>query len=164
MPDLSPRERQVLSALLAAEGPVSNASLAASAGIRLMGAERRRLNDLRLVTSVKRGRGFVHELSPAGAEALITAAYDALAPSPGEFVGLRSLREQLTGADRPGTDRPGTARARVDAALKEMYAGQRINLVPRSNQRALSAADREAAIRLGGEHKHMISIESWIHG
>lgn len=154
MPDLSRRERQVLSVLLAAGGPVPNASLAASAGIRLLGAERRRLNDLRLVTSVKRGRGFVHELAPAGVEALITDAYGALAAAPGEFVGLRELREQL-----PGACATGPGRARVDEALREMYAAQRINLVPRSNQRALSAGDREAAIRLGGEHKHMISIE-----
>lgn len=149
MPGLSPRERKVLTALLAQEGPVSNADLAARAGIRLQGAERRRLNDLRLVESVKQGRGFVHALSGAGAEALITAAYRELAPAPGEFVGLRELRSRLPGADR----------VRVDRALKEMYAAQRVNLVPRSNQRALSDADREAAIRLGGEHKHMISIE-----
>lgn len=149
MPGLSPRERKVLTALLAQEGPVSNADLAARAGIRLQGAERRRLNDLRLVESVKQGRGFVHELSGAGAEALITAAYRELAPAPGEFVGLRELRSRLPGADR----------VRVDRALKEMYAAQRVNLVPRSNQRALSDADRAAAVRLGGEHKHMISIE-----
>jgi hypothetical protein len=154
VPDLSPRERQVLSALLAAEGPVTNKELAAGGGIRLTGAERRRLNELRLVTSARRGRGFVHELSPAGAEALITTAYRALAPGPGEFVGLRELREQL-----PAACSAGAGRSRVDAALKELYAAQRINLVPRSNQRALSPGDREAAIRLGGEHKHMISIE-----
>jgi len=149
VPDLSPRERKALTALLAQERPVSNAELAARSGLRLQGTERRRLNELHLVESVKRGRGFVHELSDAGTEALIRAAYDALAPARGEFVGLRELRGQLSGAARP----------RVDRALKAMYADQRINLVPRSNQRALSDADREAAIRLGGEYKHMISIE-----
>lgn len=154
MPDLSPRERKVLLALLAQERPVSNAELASRAGLRLQGAERRRLNDLGLVESVRRGRGFVHELSEAGTESLITASYDTLAPARGEFVGLRELRAGL----------PGAARPRVDRALKEMYAAQRVNLVPRSNQRALSDADREAAIRLGGEHKHMISIERQLHG
>lgn len=149
MPDLSPRERKVLSALLAQEEPVAGPELSSRAGIRLQGAERRRLNERGLVESVKRGRRFVHELSGAGAEALITAAYRELAPAPGEFVGLRELRSRLPGADR----------ARVDRALREMYADQRVNLVPRSNQRALSDADREAAVRLGGEHKHMISIE-----
>lgn len=154
MPDLSLRERKVLLTLLAQEHPVSNAELASRAGLRLQGAERRRLNDLGLVESVRRGRGFVHELSDAGTESLITAAYDALAPARGEFVGLRELRAGLPAAVRP----------RVDRALKEMYAAQRVNLVPRSNQRALSDADREAAIRLGGEHKHMISIERQLHG
>lgn len=155
MPDLSPRERRVLTVLLAAERPVSNADLAARAGLRLQGAERRRLGDLGLVDSVKRGRGFVHSLTDSGAEALIREAYDALAPARGEFVGLRELRERLGGSGSSAA----AARARVDRALRELYAAQRVNLVPRSNQRALSDADREAAIRLGGEHKHMISIE-----
>ena len=154
MPDLSARERKVLSALLTADGRVPNTALAASAGIRLQGAERRRLNDLDLVTSARQGRGFVHELTGAGVSALVRAAYDALAPAPGAFVGLRELRDELGPACLTGA-----ARARVDAALKDMYGQQRINLVPRSNQSALTGADREAAIRLGGEHKHLISIE-----
>lgn len=149
MPDLSPRERKVLSALLAQEEPVPNPELWSRARIRIQGAERRRLNELGLVESHKRGRQFVHELSGPGAEVLITEAYRQLAPAPGEFVGLRELRSRLPGADR----------VRVDRALREMYAAQRVNLVPRSNQMALSEADRAAAIRLGGEHKHMISIE-----
>lgn len=153
MPDLpsglSPWERKVLSVLLERGRPVPNAELAESGGPRLVGTERRRLNDLKLVQSSRQGREFVHELSDFGVEALIEAAYGELAAGPGAFVGLRELRESLAGAPR----------ARVDAALAELYAGQRINLVPRSNQAALTAADREAALRVGGEHKHLISIE-----
>jgi hypothetical protein len=40
-----------------------------------------------------------------------------------------------------------------------MFTGQRVNLVPQSNQQALTIADRESALRIGGEHKHLISIE-----
>jgi hypothetical protein len=149
VPDLSARERKALSVLLARARRGSNAELAEHAGLRLVGDERRRLNDLKLVESARRGREFVHELSDAGVEALIEAAYDELAAGPGEFVGLCELRASL----------PGAPRAEVDAMLMEMYATQRINLVPRSNQAALSAADREAALRVGGEHKHLISIE-----
>jgi hypothetical protein len=82
----------------------------------------------------------------------IEAGYRSLAATPGEFVSLRELRLRLTElADRPRPD--------VDAALTTMFTAQRINLVPQSNQRALSDADREAALRIGGEYKHLISIE-----
>lgn len=148
VPDLSARERKVMSVLLA-RGPLPNAGLARVSGLRLVGAERRRLNDLSLVESSRSGRGFVHELSPAGAEALVTAAYRELAASRGAFVGLRELRTVLGDVPRP----------RLDATLADLYAGQRVNLIPRSNQAALSAADRDAAVRVGGEHKHLISIE-----
>lgn len=79
----------------------------------------------------------------------VAAAYRVLAPAPGEFVKLRELRDRL--GDIP--------RLALDGALAAMFAAQRVNLVPQSNQQALTAADREAALRLGGEHKHLISIE-----
>ena len=82
--------------------------------------------------------------------AQVAAAYQALAAAPGEFVRLRELRERL--ADIP--------RSALDGALATMFAAQRVNLIPQSNQQALTAADREAALRLGGEHKHLISIET----
>jgi hypothetical protein len=84
----------------------------------------------------------------AGAEARIEAGYQALTRGPGEFVGLRELRSRLADIPRPD----------VDAALAAMYTGQRVNLIPQSNQQALTDADRESAIRIGGEYKHMISI------
>ncbi len=47
----------------------------------------------------------------------------------------------------------------MDAALAAMFTAQRINLIPQSHQQALSDADRDAALRIGGEYKHLISIE-----
>jgi hypothetical protein len=81
--------------------------------------------------------------------ARVEAGYLALAPASGEFVKLRELRLQL--ADITRTD--------LDTALAAMFTRQRINLIPESHQQALSAADRESALRLGGEYKHLISIE-----
>jgi hypothetical protein len=84
--------------------------------------------------------------------AFIETGYRSLAASAGEFVSLRELRLRVTEL----TDRP---RPDVDAALAAMFTAQRINLIPQSHQQALSDADREAALRIGGEYKHLISIE-----
>jgi hypothetical protein len=81
--------------------------------------------------------------------ARVQAGYRALAPAAGEFVTLRELRLHLADIRRPD----------VDSALTELFARQRINLIPESHQQSLSAADRESALRIGGEYKHLISIE-----
>ena len=91
---------------------------------------------------------------PEGAERpgdiaeLIRAAYLRLASEPGKFVKLRELRAELN--DVP--------RGELDSSLEEMYRAQQVNLVPQSNQQALTQPDRESALRIGGEAKHMISI------
>jgi hypothetical protein len=81
--------------------------------------------------------------------ARITAAYRTLAAGPGELVRLRELREQLGGIPRPA----------LDAALATMFTALRINLIPQSHQQALTAADHESALSIGGEHKHLIAID-----
>jgi hypothetical protein len=63
---LTTKERAVLLALLAEARPVTNAELRAAASLGLDGASRRKLNDLKLVTSEKVGRSFVHELTDDG--------------------------------------------------------------------------------------------------
>src|ERR1700722_13807371 len=85
---------------------------------------------------------------PGDIAELISAAYLRLAREPGKFVKLRELRAELS--DVPPSD--------VDSSLKEMYRAQQVNLVPQSNQQALTQADRESALRIGGEANHMISI------
>jgi hypothetical protein len=85
---------------------------------------------------------------PGDIAELIRAAYVRLASEPGKFVKLRELRAELS--DVPGSD--------LESSLKEMYRAQQVNLVPQSNQQALTQADRESALRIGGEAKHMISI------
>jgi hypothetical protein len=205
--DLSAKERAVLLALMGEAREISNPELAEHAGFRLDGKERRKLNDLKLVTSRKTGRTFTHELTDAGwhwcataltaglpgkagsaegalsvvlagiaryldytgqsladvfgwqtaeipaasspdIEDLIKTAYQGLATKPGEFVKIRELRAQL----------PDVTRGDLDAALEKLYRSQRINLIPQSNQQALSDADRQAALRVGDELKHLVLV------
>jgi hypothetical protein len=216
--DLTVRQRAVLFALLGRARQVANPELERLIGVRLDGAERRELNERKLVESVKAGRAFAHELTDKGwrwcneelaaapgeragslerahylvfgqlaryldaaglsladivrpdanadaaadanadaaadanaadLAACVEAAYRSLAPGAGEFVSLRELRLKLPARPRPD----------VDATLTKMFTAQRVNLIPQSNQRALADADREAALRIGGEYKHLISIE-----
>jgi hypothetical protein len=81
-------------------------------------------------------------------DGLIRKAYLALADEPGQFVKISELRGEL----------PTVLRADFDSALERMYRSQQVNLVPQANQRALTDADRESALRIGDEFKHMISI------
>jgi hypothetical protein len=85
---------------------------------------------------------------PVDIAELIRAAYVRLASEPGKFVRLRELRAELS--DVP--------RGEFNSSLEGMYRAQQINLIPQSNQQALTEADRESALRVGGEAKHMISI------
>lgn len=85
---------------------------------------------------------------PGDIAELIRAAYLRLAGEPGKFVKLRELRAELSGVPR----------SELDPSLEGMYRAQQVNLVPQSNQQALTQADRESALRIGGEFKHMISI------
>jgi hypothetical protein len=81
--------------------------------------------------------------------ARVTAAYQALAAGPGGFVKIRELRERLT--DIP--------RSVLDGALAALFTARRVNLIPQSSQQSLTALDRASALRVGGESKHLISIE-----
>ena len=78
----------------------------------------------------------------------IMATYRDLAPAPGDFVKISELRVQL----------PEVPRADLDAALEKLYKSQRVNLVPQANQQALTEADRQSALRVGGEFKHLLSV------
>ena len=81
-------------------------------------------------------------------EPYVHRAYRSLADLPGALVSLADLRKRLAYLHRPD----------LDAALIDMYVAQRINLTPRSNQRALTDDERAAGLECGGETKHLISI------
>jgi hypothetical protein len=90
------------------------------------------------------------ELTPEEIEDRIRGAYKELVRSPGGWVGLVDLRPLL--GDVPT--------AVVNAVLKELSRTGQAHLVPESNRKVLNAADHEAAIRIGGEDNHLISIEA----
>lgn len=85
----------------------------------------------------------------ADVQTRIHTAYREHAQAPGEFLPLRRIRAKLA-------DLPRTA---VDAELDRMYRAQTINLIPQSYRRGLTDEDRAAAYRIGGEDKHLMSIE-----
>jgi hypothetical protein len=90
-----------------------------------------------------------HMADAAAVEKRIRSAYHELVSEPRGWVGLRSLRDRLD--DLP--------RADVDAVLRRLDLLSGVYLQPESDQKVLTAADREAAIRIGGEPKHLLSIE-----
>jgi hypothetical protein len=82
-------------------------------------------------------------------EKQIRLAYHELVLEPRGWIGLRALRERLGGLPR----------ADVDAALLRLDLLPGVYLQPESDQKTLTEADRAAAIRIGGEAKHLLSIE-----
>ncbi|MFF1614746.1 hypothetical protein ACFVYA_43885 [Amycolatopsis sp. NPDC058278] len=83
-------------------------------------------------------------------ETRIRVAYRELVREPRGWVALVDLRPKLGGA----------AAAEVDAVLKELSRTGKAHLVPEDNRKVLTAADQEAAIRVGGEDNHLLSIEA----
>ncbi|MFC4858337.1 hypothetical protein [Actinophytocola glycyrrhizae] len=84
-----------------------------------------------------------------GLETQIRLAYRKLAPRPGEPVHLARLRPLLNGA----------AKDDVDAVLKTLGRQQVVTLTPNPNGKDVTAEDRDAAVRIGGDENHMIAIE-----
>ena len=85
----------------------------------------------------------------APTEDLIRNAYAKLTQRPGGWVGLAHLRTELADAPRPD----------VDAALHTLYRAPGVSLIREDNQKALTSADHDAAIMIGGQNKHLIAIE-----
>ncbi|WP_229402512.1 hypothetical protein [Micromonospora okii] len=79
---------------------------------------------------------------------LVRAAYRELAPTPGAWVGLADLRDRLDGTDR----------AAVDDALRALVRQDGVRIIPVANTKSLTARDRAAAVRIGDEDSHTLSI------
>lgn len=144
-----------LSTGLAGRGTILERSLYQVLGMfeRYTAAARLSLADVATLDVKARPRGRHKRRDTAEGEGDLTvrvaAAYAALTPGSGEFIKLRELREYLA-------DIPRTA---LDGTLAAMFTAQRVNLIPQSNQQALTTDDHAAALRLGGEHKHLFCIE-----
>lgn len=93
------------------------------------------------------------DTSPPLAEPALTeqirSAYRTLASEPRDLVRLTDLRPLLGDAPREA----------VDAALRQLSRARQANLFPQANQKVLSQADRQAAVRIGNEDCHLISLE-----
>ncbi|MCG8914313.1 hypothetical protein L6E12_00685 [Actinokineospora sp. PR83] len=205
---LGHKQTAAMFALMGLAREVSNPELEAAVGFTLDGKERKQLNDLQLVESVKRGRPFFHRLTDNGrawcedelaagtppppaprstmvaslyiflgglerylrrenlalgdvfpaevelteeeVESRIRTAYRKLARSPGDWVGLADVRPLL--GEAPA--------AFVDTVLKRLSRARRVQLAPDSDRKALTAADHEAAIRIGGLDNHLLLVEA----
>jgi hypothetical protein len=80
---------------------------------------------------------------------LIRKAYHDLSVGRQDWIRLARIRSQLNGA----------AKDDVDEALLTMTKTGTVHLVPDSNRKVLTDADHAAAIRIGGEDKHLMAIE-----
>lgn len=89
------------------------------------------------------------QFTSQGVDASIRASYAAMAPQPGARVKLSRLRAALSEFPRK----------EVDDALLRLDLQPGVRLVGESDQQELTDEDREAAIRIGGQAKHLVSIE-----
>ncbi|WP_410649726.1 hypothetical protein [Amycolatopsis sp. cmx-4-54] len=89
------------------------------------------------------------EVTAEEIETRIRIAYRKLSDAPRDWVGLVDLRPML--GEASSVD--------VDAVLKELSRSGQIRLVPESNRKTLTAAAHAAAVRIGGEDNHLLSIE-----
>jgi hypothetical protein len=90
------------------------------------------------------------ELFPVPLAARIRQAYQATAGDVGEFVTLAALRARLDTVPR----------ADLDAELARLASTPGVHLQAEPDQGAVTAAERDAAVRIGGEDRHMIMIEA----
>ena len=87
---------------------------------------------------------------PAGSlRERIRQAYGSLASRPWDWVELRDLRAQL--GDWP--------RREVDRELTRMFLEKDVNLTLHEDRGRLTQADRDAALRIGVDDMHLISME-----
>ena len=89
---------------------------------------------------------------PVSAEELdsaIRAAYHSLAKEPAGWVGLADLRTALGRFDR----------AQTDEGLRRLAMAPDAHVIPVANLKSLTEAQRDAALSLGGEDNHVLSID-----
>lgn len=82
-------------------------------------------------------------------EDLIREAYHDLSEGPLDWIRLARIRPRLDGAGK----------GEVDEVLLEMIKTGTVHLAPDSNRKVLTEDDHAAAVRVGGEDKHLLAIE-----
>ncbi|MFY1650725.1 hypothetical protein ACN27J_07500 [Solwaraspora sp. WMMB762] len=81
-------------------------------------------------------------------EERVLSAYHKVASRAGDLVNLADLRDLVDDLDR----------ADIDAALRRLHRRPGVTLVPEANQKALDARTRAAAVVVGDQPKHMITM------
>lgn len=81
-------------------------------------------------------------------ETQVRLAYDKLSPAPGEWVSIADLREALSGMDRP----------LLDATLRVMARREDVRIIPTANTKVLDDRELAAALQIGDELNHVLSI------
>jgi hypothetical protein len=84
-------------------------------------------------------------------EADIRSAVADLAREPGGYVTLEDVRTRLSSR--------GYTRAEVDRVLDDMFLQPGVVLTPESNQKVLTSGQRAAAVNIGMQDQHLISIQ-----
>ncbi|WJK38439.1 hypothetical protein O7608_18215 [Solwaraspora sp. WMMA2056] len=87
-------------------------------------------------------------LDERAVEERVRAAYWKVAPQAGDLVDLADLRDLVDDLDR----------ADVDAALRRLHRQRGVTLVPEANQKSLDPRIKAAAVVIGDQAKHMISM------
>lgn len=82
-------------------------------------------------------------------EASIRTAYARLAREPGSTVRLSRLRNELRDIPRPD----------LDDALARLRRAADVSLIPEENQKTLTDEERAAAVVVGNQQNHLLSIE-----
>lgn len=90
--------------------------------------------------------------SSATGASIVRAAYEAAVTAPGPWVRLPAIRDEMAA-------RGLTRRDQQDAAIMDFAMQKDARVIPVANLKSLSQADRNAAIKLGGELKHAIMVE-----
>jgi hypothetical protein len=83
-------------------------------------------------------------------ESRIRAVYQDLVSEPGQWLGLADLRDHLSGLDPSA----------VNDTLRAMAQMKGVHIIPAATSKALETRDREAALRMGGEDHHALSIDA----
>jgi hypothetical protein len=83
-------------------------------------------------------------------ELLVRRAYKKIADPAGSWIGLADLRDHLT--EIPRSD--------LDGVLRLMARIPGVRIEEETNQKALTARDRDAAIKIGPRDEHVLAIES----
>lgn len=106
------------------------------------------------ITEIHHGRqakssALGHAAKSVDVKSRIRSEMQQLQREPGDWVSIADLRDRLG----------DVSQAQFDAAVKEMVMhDQNLNLIPEADQTSLRQRDHEAAIWLGGEYKHLISM------